>query len=129
MTRAAALFCSILITLASCPASAAKKPDAKITQKAQVCIQVDPLFQRLRASGIEFEDVHEPAAVKRIAEALRSNGGEFPEPTRIIVVFLGENAKIGIVVGDCLRAIASAPSAPVRLLVHAVHGQTIRWQV
>lgn len=92
----------------------------------EACIPVGPLFERLQASGLEFEDITDPVAVRRIAAEIAAHTEQpFPPPTRLIIAFIGDGAKIGIVVNDEVCAVLSGPAHAVRMLLQAVHGQSV----
>lgn len=118
----ALIFAVCTATLAAAP----KKPEP--SAPVRQCLPLDPLMEKLKASGLEFEDITARAAVVRITLAIRANlkGEEpFPNPTRLVIVFLREEARIGIIVGDKVCAIVNGPSDKVRALVHAVSGQSV----
>lgn len=99
---------------------------ASMARAQEACVPVGPLFERLVASGLEFEDVTDPVTVRRIAADIASHTEQpFPPPTRIIIAFIGERAQIGIAVDDEICAVLSGPAHAVRMLLRAVHGQSV----
>jgi len=124
------LVAAVVLLLASMPALGAKgdklkKPEPK--QEAPVCAPIAPLMDKLKASGLEHQVITDGIAVIKIATVLNANADKpFPMPTSLVIVFLGENAKIGILVGDKLCAVVTGPASSVRGLLKAVHGISIR---
>src|SRR4051812_12950442 len=111
------------------PAGAAKKAKPKAepapaAEPAPVCVPVEPLFDQLKASGLEYEHITDVAAVRRFAGFIKGSA-PFPEPTSIVVAFKGDAAAIGIIVGDKLCAVLRGPADNVRRLVRSIQGQSV----
>lgn len=115
------------------PAGAARKKAepkadaAKVEAPACIGVPVEPLLERLKASGFEHEIITDRAAVLRISVILIRNADKpFAVPSKMVIVFIGETAKIGIIQGDKLCAVVTGPASEVRAMLRAVHGISIR---
>lgn len=103
----------------------AKKP-AKIEQSSECAPLPADAMERLKASGLEYEIVTDAIAVLKIVLVLKANTDKpFQMPTSLVIVFIGEEAKIGIISGDKICAVITGPADAVRAMLKRVHGQTV----
>lgn len=107
-----------------------KAEPPKVEQKAEapacIGVPIEPLLERVKSSGLEYEIIADPRAVVRISAVLAQNiDVPFRAPDVIIVVFLRDVARIGLVNDGKLCAMLEAPAGAVRGLVRAVHGQSV----
>lgn len=121
MTRAFALGCALLIALVG---SSVAAPRAKKAEPAPACdTLVAPLLAQLKGSGLEHEIITDGLTVLKIAAAIKEQAdAPFQMPTSIAVVYLGEQARIGIISGDRLCNVIRAPAGEVRKMLTKVRG-------
>lgn len=75
------------------------------------CTAAAPLMAQLKASGFEHEVISEGLVLLKVIAVLKENASApFPMPDKIVVVFIGREAKIGLIAKDCLRSVITAPA-------------------
>ena len=79
-------------------------------------------IEKLRAAGLPVELVEGEIAA-RVLAALRQRVEIDADPTRLVIVFGGEGAGIGLVYGEALCAIVSGPARETQEILRQARGR------